>query len=132
MADKNFIMKQKTSGGYDTLYPQTIDEQVKLSASISSLFGGTDVNDALAVLGKYNQYCWKRSVVGANNWTYVYSTNRNQYPDDGIAEFTIKRAKTKPAVVILKPHSIPGLTFTVKFGNEDKTCDMKKPRRPLH
>lgn len=84
MADKNFIMKQKTSGGYDTLYPQTIDEQVKLSASISSLFDGTDVNDALAVLGKYNQYCWKRSVVGANNWTYVYSTNRNQYPDDGI------------------------------------------------
>lgn len=84
MADKNFIMKQKTSGGYDTLYPQTIDEQVKLSASISSLFGGTDVNDALAVLGQYNQYCWKRSVVGANNWIYVYSTNRNQYPDDGI------------------------------------------------
>lgn len=84
MADKNFTMKQKTSGGYDTLYPQTIDEQVKLSASISSLFGGTDVNDALAVLGQYNRYCWKRTTVGANNWTYVYSTNRNQYPDDGI------------------------------------------------
>lgn len=29
-------------------------------------------------------------------------------------------------------YSFAGLTFTVKFGNEDKTCDMKKPRRPLH
>lgn len=29
-------------------------------------------------------------------------------------------------------YSFAGLTFTVKFGNESKTCDMKKPRKPLH
>ncbi|MCQ2284326.1 MAG: DUF6089 family protein [Bacteroidales bacterium] len=29
-------------------------------------------------------------------------------------------------------YSFAGLTFTVKFGNEDKTCDLKKPRKSLH
>lgn len=29
-------------------------------------------------------------------------------------------------------YSFAGLTFTVKFGNEDKTCDLRKPRKSLH
>ncbi len=29
-------------------------------------------------------------------------------------------------------YSFAGVTFTVKFGNESRTCDLRKPRRPLH
>lgn len=29
-------------------------------------------------------------------------------------------------------YSFAGITFTVKFGNESKTCDLHKPRKPLH
>ena len=71
-------MRQFNGTDYDTLYPKTKVEQVEgaysqqqiLSDSTKGLYGlGSDAvpDDALAFLGKYNLYTWKKRT-NASSW----------------------------------------------------------------
>lgn len=100
---KNITMKQFNGTDYDTLYPETIAAQIPdvysqnqtLSSSVSALYGlGSNAtpNDVFGWIGKYNQYWWLHYVltdgelVLASN-PYVYSSNRNAYPDNGYTSY---------------------------------------------
>lgn len=54
------------------------------SASLFGLDENAVPDDVFAFLGKYNQHWWKRQASGAVS--YVYSSDRNAYPDSGISD----------------------------------------------
>lgn len=61
--NKNFTMKQFNGNDYDTLFPETLGEQVIPSSSVLSLFNlpqNSKVDDVLSWIGKYNTHCWRR------------------------------------------------------------------------
>lgn len=96
--NKNITMKQFNGTDYDTLYPKTIVEQVDgvynkqevIEDTTKSMFGygSSAIPDTIFQwLGKYNLYWWKRrAVTDKGSWNYIYSSNRNAYPDSGVGD----------------------------------------------
>lgn len=62
-------MKQFNGNDYDTLFPETLGEQVIPSSSVLSLFNlpqNSKVDDVLAWLGRFNEHWWKRRTATRN------------------------------------------------------------------
>lgn len=86
---KNIEINIKGSdGNYEVLYPKTNSSITVINQDIINQFGladGSGLSDVLGELGKYNEYWWRRRVAGGE-WEYLYSLNRNAYPNSGIQD----------------------------------------------